>query len=68
MTDYNNYDTFLNPLDALAFDIAQTTTESDQQNAAAELALWVKYFFFKITTKKMRNKNKNKKKHSFSRF
>lgn len=40
MTDYNNYDTFLNPLDALAFDIAQTTTESDQQNAAAELALW----------------------------
>ncbi|CAO3635756.1 unnamed protein product [Cunninghamella blakesleeana] len=39
MTDYS-YDTFLNPLDALAFDIAQTTTETDQQNAAAELALW----------------------------
>ncbi|CAO3610789.1 unnamed protein product [Cunninghamella echinulata] len=39
MADYS-YETFLNPLDALAFDIANTTSEINQQNAAAELALW----------------------------
>ncbi|KAI8337660.1 hypothetical protein BC941DRAFT_502387 [Chlamydoabsidia padenii] len=39
MTDYF-YNSYLSPLDALAFDIAQTPSETDQETAAAELALW----------------------------
>jgi hypothetical protein len=40
MTDYF-YDSYLSPLDALAFDIVQSPSEIDQETAAADLALWV---------------------------
>lgn len=39
MTDYL-YDSYLSPLDALAFDIASSPSENDQEAAAAELDLW----------------------------
>ncbi|SAM01383.1 hypothetical protein [Absidia glauca] len=39
MTDYF-YNSYISPLDALAFDIAQSPSETEQETAAAELALW----------------------------